>query len=422
MKNLTKIKKRSQVKSIFKSIFIALGIQLLFTTSSLGQEKLSIAVANPNVVKLKTNSVITAKMLRLELIKMDKYIIYDEFDMEDLYLKDSTYRDNCLSKTCLTRMGEELNVDYMLTGSYDLLGEKIVISLKIIDVKKKQVVNSKVKEFDNQISELQRMTEIILKEMHQIEVQKEVADKLNFKNEVITSNNIGRIKNNGPRIGIGILTGDFVEFANRPEAQGGMDIMPVVSMIGFQLEGQYVGTENFSGLIEGIFNVSGLEQGQFIPTLTIMNGLRFGKGGWEFAFGPGFGLKTESYGFFDTDGDFGQQGNYISESDWKSYALENYDDQILYPQFYNDGYFQIPDPARINSKYNLDEKHLDKRGKIALSTSFVFAFGRTFRAGNLNIPVNVFYSSKKDGGLVGMSVGFNVLKSKRNINGNRRRY
>jgi hypothetical protein len=48
---------------------------------------------------------------------------------------------------------------------------------------------------------------------------------------------------------------------------------------------------------------------------------------------------------------------------------------------------------------------------------FVFALGRTFRAGALNIPVNLFYSSQKGGGMTGVNVGFNVQKSKRTING-----
>ena len=44
------------------------------------------------------------------------------------------------------------------------------------------------------------------------------------------------------------------------------------------------------------------------------------------------------------------------------------------------------------------------------------AIGRTFRAGALNIPVNVFYSSSRGGGMVGASVGFNVEKKKKRIN------
>jgi hypothetical protein len=63
-----------------------------------------------------------------------------------------------------------------------------------------------------------------------------------------------------------------------------------------------------------------------------------------------------------------------------------------------------------------NETVLDKRGAKSLNTTFVFAAGRTFRAGSLNIPVNLFYSSQKGGGYVGLNVGFNVLKSKKPMN------
>ena len=389
---------------------------LIMTCQSFAQEKPTIAVANPNIVGLKTTTTIAAKLLRLELIKMDNYFVYDEFDMEDIYKIDSSYINNCLSKSCLVRMGASLGVDYMITGSFDELGNKIVLSLKVIDVKNESIFKTRVQEFDNQPLELQRMVEITLKEMHAIEVQQETVDRLQFKNEVITSNNLGRIKNNGPRIGYGVLTGSLTEFATRSVSQGGLGIFPAVSMIGYQLEAQYVGTENFSGLVEGIINVSGLEQGQFIPTITVMNGFRFGKGGWEFAFGPGFGLKSESYGFFDTNGSFGDAGNYISQNDWEGYADKTYNDIALYPEFFLNGYYTRPDVSEVNPDYNLNEKHADKRGKVSISTSFVFGFGRTFRAGALNMPVNIFYSSKKGGGLLGINIGFNVLRSKESIN------
>ena len=389
---------------------------LIMTCQSFAQEKPTIAVANPNIVGLKTTTTIAAKLLRLELIKMDNYFVYDEFDMEDIYKIDSSYINNCLSKSCLVRMGASLGVDYMITGSFDELGNKIVLSLKVIDVKNESIFKTRVQEFDNQPLELQRMVEITLKEMHAIEVQQETVDRLQFKNEVITSNNLGRIKNNGPRVGYGILTGSLTEFATRSVSQGGLGIFPAVSMIGYQLEAQYVGTENFSGLVEGIINVSGLEQGQFIPTITVMNGFRFGKGGWEFAFGPGFGLKSESYGFFDTNGSFGDAGNYISQNDWEGYADKTYNDIDLYPEFFLNGYYTRPDVSGVNPDYNLNEKHADKRGKVSISTSFVFGFGRTFRAGALNMPVNIFYSSKKGGGLLGINIGFNVLRSKESIN------
>jgi hypothetical protein len=61
-------------------------------------------------------------------------------------------------------------------------------------------------------------------------------------------------------------------------------------------------------------------------------------------------------------------------------------------------------------------ENFDKDGSKKLATSFLIAFGRTFQAGSLNIPVNAFYSSQKGGGFVGVSMGFNVQKSKQPIN------
>ena len=184
-------------------------------------------------------------------------------------------------------------------------------------------------------------------------------------------------------------------------------------MIGYQIEGQYVGTDKFSALVEGIFNIAGLEQGKFIPTINIMNGFRFGSAGWEIGFGPGLGLKKVSNGFFDTDGKFGEIDTYFNTQDWYDFA--NNTNAIDNPEFYKaDGTMKTL--TEINSKYNLDSKFADTRGTLVISTQFVMAFGRTFKAGALNIPVNVFYSARKKGGMVGFSVGFNVVKSKKAIN------
>jgi hypothetical protein len=355
----------------------------------------TIAVANPNVNGLTVKPESVAKMMRLEAIKLNKYKVYDEYDMADVLKAKEEYRSQCYGQNCLLKLGAELNVNYVMCGSVDGLGNKIALTIKIVDVKNQTLYKSSVKEFDNQETEIQRMIEILLYEMHGFTVDKVIADRLAFKNEVITSNNIGKINNSGPRIGGAALVGSLNEFATRSTSEGGLDIAPFVSMIGYQFEGQYVGTENFSALVEGIINVSGLEQGKFLPSFTLMNGFRFGKSGWEFAFGPRLSVKHTSQGFFDTDNLYSQNGKYFSESDWVKYAANN--------------------QVTLNEAYTFEE-NLDMRGSSKLSTSFVVGFGRTFRAGSLNVPVNLFYTSQKGGGFAGINVGFNVQKSKQPIN------
>ena len=368
----------------------------------------TIAVANPYVNGIETKSETVAKMIRLELIKMQQYKVYDEFDMKDVIKTKEEYRLECYGQDCLLRMGTDLNTDFIMCGSVDGLSNRIALTIKIIDVKGKTLYKTTVKEFDDQEVELQRMIEIVLKQLHDVPMAKEIVERLDYKNEPITTTNLGRINNSGPRIGGAYLVGSINEFARRPENQGGMGIQPFVSMIGYQFEKQYVGTENFSALFEGIVNVSGLEQGQFIPSFTVMNGFRFGKAGWEFAFGPGFGIKKTSTGFIDTDNTFSNNHQYFTEQEWYTYANRTYADD---PNFIQDGKFKAPTPGDINPNYTF-AKHGDMRGATYFNTTFVFAVGRTFHAGALNIPVNAFYSAQKGGGMLGLNVGFNVQKSK----------
>lgn len=387
------------MKTLFLTLTTIIGISL----TGYSQQKSSIGVANPAVSGLHATPEIAAKLIRLELIKLDQYSVYDEYDMQEAYSGDPNLSKNCLSKSCLVKLGSTLKVDYMVSGSFDALGNKIVISLKIIDVVNDVIYKTSVREFDNQEAELQRMTEIVLKEMIGISVDKDLVDRLKFNNELITANNVGKVKNTGPRVGFAVLTGTLHEFATRPSNQGGLDIQPVMSMIGYQFEQQYVGTENFSALIEGVFNISGMEQLQFLPSLSILNGFRFGKSNWEFAFGPGFNLSKTTKGFFDTEGVFGDKNRYYNESDWRTYSTETYGTPEV----------NLEDV----SNYQM-EKNFDKRGNTSISTQFIIAAGRTFKAGSLNIPVNLFYSSKGKGGMLGLSVGFNILKSKTPINSN----
>ncbi|MEN9290579.1 MAG: hypothetical protein RLZZ357_422 [Bacteroidota bacterium] len=390
------------------SALLLVAILFGLNTTFLAQTNATLAVANPNVNSLTIKPEAAAKMMRLELIKMNKYKVYDEFDMNEIIQAKEEYRTGCYGQNCLTRLGEELKVDYVMSGSIDGLGNKIVVTVKIIDVKNQALYKSAVREFDNQETEIQRMIEIVLSEMHGITIDKVTLDRLAFKNEIITSNNVGKVNNSGPRIGFAYLTGDLNEFAMRNEQYGGLGIQPFASMIGYQIEGQYVGTENFSALVEGIINVSGLEQGQFVPSISLLNGFRFGKGNWEFAFGPRFGIKSVSNGFFDAQKKYnpsysGSEGQYFSQSDWNTYAQENglvaANGDILAPEY----------------GYSFTEC-FDKRGSKDLSTSFLVAFGKTFQAGALNIPVNLFYSSQKGGGYIGVNMGFNVQKSKQPIN------
>ena len=107
-----------------------------------------------------------------------------------------------------------------------------------------------------------------------------------------------------------------------------------------------------------------------------MNGLRNNRTGLEFAFGPQISICKQARGFYDINGEW-----------------------ILRSEI--DADFDQPIPDNF-------EYRLDSRGDYRVASSFVFAVGKTFRSGNLNIPVNFFFVPNQDGSRMGISVGFNT--------------
>ncbi|MFT4601822.1 MAG: TolB-like protein [Arenicella sp.] len=377
-----------------KSIFTLM--VLLFASHSMAQ---SAAVASIQTFKIYAHSSTASKLVSMELIKLNKYTVLDHFDTQEV--PDVAKYDSCFAKQCLIEYGQALETDYIFSGSIEKLSGKIIITIKMIDVKNKSVQKTMSEQFSDNESELQRMIRVTLQKMHGIEPDPELYRQLKFNEEVITSKNTGRINNSGPRMGVAYSHGSIEEFLTRSENRGGLDIAPVFSNIGFQFEAQYVGTENFSAIFEFIPSLNALEQGKFLPSFAILNGFRFGKQGWEFAFGPNFGFTKRSDGFFDHDGIYdsspGGYGKYWSRQDLQSAGFDYSDSAIK-----ENGYLYTPTS--------------DLRGDLKLSTRWLMAFGRTFSSGALNIPVNVFYSSVKKGGMMGVSVGFNIIRSKKTLN------
>jgi hypothetical protein len=383
---------------------ISIALALVVNFKAQGNNNPTIVVAIPSMQSMTITPKTAAKMLNLELIKLNTHNVYDEFDVAEVVNTNPAFQKDCYGLNCLTSLGKALKVDYVLSGGIDRFGKKIIVSLKIIDIKKGTIFKTSFKEFGTQEEELQRMIELTLREMLGLENQKEIVDQLSFKNDAITSGNVSRINNSGPRIGYAILTGSLAEFAGRSEAEGGLDVIPSLSMVGYQFEKQYIGTESFSALIETIVNINGLEQGLFIPSVSIMNGFRFGKSGFEIAFGPSFGLQQSSKGFFDTENHYGKGANYY----WTDQEYNTYTNSLIDPQ--------NPAPTPKPEALYQYQTHLDSRGATQLSTRWVMGIGRTFKSGALNIPMNVFYSSTRKGGMIGLSVGFNVVKKKESVN------
>ncbi|MBD3636882.1 MAG: hypothetical protein HUJ25_06015 [Crocinitomicaceae bacterium] len=382
-----------------------IGIIIIALSLTVTAQAQTVAVADLSTTGLSLSPEIAGKLMRIELIKTEKYKVLDKFDM-DAALEGNGSFENCYGKNCLITMGELLNVDYIFSGSIDKLGPKFVITIKMVDVKGKSLHLTNTKEYGDHPDEIQRMIQITLNELLGLEVNEELRKRLEYNHDLITSTNVGKVSNAGPRFGVSYVAfGDMAEFVTRDKRNGGLDAIPLMSNMGYQFEGQYVGTENFSALFEVIPNVAGLEQGQFFATISFLNGFRFGRSGWEFAFGPSFGARRMIEGL-EIDGEFQTKPEYLDN---------HYNTWLGDPSNFDSLGYAIQPYEKPSPSWS---KRLDTRGDLEFNTNWLMAFGRTFRAGSLNIPVNVYYSGNKYGGVLGASVGFNIVKSEQSINQN----
>lgn len=369
---------------------ILLGLVIGFTSISGIAQTTTTNANTPSMVigGIEVNNISGEKLesvLRLviyeNLVTSKKYVVNDRYDVAEKLGADKVSK--CLGKDCLIKVGKELNSDFAMSASYDGLGDRILISMKIVNVNSGEIVQNEIEQFENQPRELNRMTDIMLDKLTSGTMVETVASRaLVFKDGPASSTGLGKMNNNGPRIGFAFATGANGDYFYRGENDGGIGTHPLLFNFGYQLEKQYAGTENFSGLFEFIGNISGLEQGSPIPSLAILHGVRFGKGAWEFALGPSITAKKLYTGTKDYDGTF------------RSYS-------------------DLANSGVMNAETFQYTTRPDTRGATYLGSNFVIGLGKTFRPGSLNVPLNLYASINKYGTTYGLSMGINITRSRK---------
>ncbi|MBS1635560.1 MAG: hypothetical protein JST26_06515 [Bacteroidetes bacterium] len=353
-------------------------------------------------------------LLRIELEKLDTFQVVDRYDLsyfmekkvkqqyDELYKDmfagkpqkaDSCYRrlynetqarfDNCFSKQCLVEVGKAFNSDKVVTGTAERFGDIIILTLKLIDVKSESIEKTQVNEYLNVQDEVPLMIRMsllqLLHKSYDPELLKTISKRNNYES-AINNNNKMSVNLNGPRSGFTLFTGETARIIQSPKEQGGFNAYPGMFQFGYQFEKQYLNEGSCQALFEFIPTITGFNENIFIPSLTIMNGFRENKYGWEIAFGPTFAGITKADGYYDAN------GNWQLAKKWNENTLGK-------------------NPYTITNR-------LDSRGDLQLNAAFILAVGKTFKSGRLNIPVNFYWVPGKDGSRYGVSVGFNAKKKK----------
>ncbi|MDX2174637.1 MAG: hypothetical protein SFY56_16145 [Bacteroidota bacterium] len=368
---------KTKLKTLATSCLIALALNINAQT-----KKQSLTVLNIDAKSVNTDPVTMGNMVRIELEKLDTFDVMDRYDVAYLIEKNKISILNCYGKTCLTEIGETVNSDKMFSGTVEQMGKTIMVSYRLINVKEKKIEKTYVHEFLNLPEEIQNMIKLSVADMFNKKIDKNLMDKLSKKYEFDNSNNNPteeRLRLDGPRMGCIAYTGALQSRISESKNSGGFGAFPVMFQFGYQFEKQYLNEGKVQALFEFLPMITGLDQGYFIPSISILHGVRSNVNGWEFAFGPTFNLMPMAKGYYDAD------NKWQLQSTWNN----------------------NPDNANIKNPFEIIER-LDSRGTYMFHSAFVMAAGRTFKSGKLNIPVNAFVVPGRDGWRFGVSFGFNA--------------
>jgi hypothetical protein len=369
------------IKSIAGILLSCLGLNDV-NAQSTKVEKSTLTILSIDINGLKTDPQQMGNLVRTELEKLDTFEVMDRYDVAYMVEKNKLNINNCYGKLCLTEIGETIHSDKMLSGSIELYPKSIIYTLRLIDVKTKSIEKTTVMEFLNLPEELQAFTNITVRTMFNKSVDKNVLIKLTQRNgldNALNNPQKDRLRLDGPRLGFVAFTGNVGNILQADKSVGGFEAFPAMFQFGYQFEKQYLNEGKMQALFEFLPMITGVDQGYFIPSFSLLHGLRSNVNGWEFALGPTINLSPKSHGYYD------ESNVWHREDDWT----------------------KNPDNQNVKNPFTIKER-LDGRGDYAVQTGFVIAFGRTFKSGKLNLPVNMYVIPSKDGFRIGASLGFNA--------------
>jgi hypothetical protein len=353
-----------------------------FFTISLNADPIkrpTITVLNVDSKGLQLDPQQMGNLTRIELEKMDSFDVTDRYDVVYLVEKNKLNIANCYGKMCLLEVGNVIQSDYMFTGSVELYGQTIITTFRLINVKSQAIEHTQVMEFLNFPLEVQTMIGISIQKMFgypvNIELLNKLTKKYNYEN-AINNPLKSRVDLEGPRFGYAFIFGKEAKRLIDSKENRGYDATPAMFQFGYQFEKQYLNEGNYQALFEFIPMVTGVDQQIVVPSLTVLNGFRNNKLGWEIAIGPTIGIATYS--------------------------------ELAY---INGRYYSRKELDKLGMNEYKTEKTIDSKGDPELTSALVIAFGKTFKSGKMNIPLNVWFTiPTHEGFRVGISVGYNSKK------------
>jgi len=128
---------------------------LLIAAALYSQENIAVLELDPDGVTASEAKTMTNK-LRGELFSTGQFTVIERAQMDQILKEQGFQQTGCTSQTCVVEVGQLLGVKSMVAGSIGKVGAIYLVSLRLIDVAKGNVVRNADVEVEGDISEVLR--------------------------------------------------------------------------------------------------------------------------------------------------------------------------------------------------------------------------------------------------------------------------
>ncbi|OGK06475.1 MAG: hypothetical protein A2487_21370 [Candidatus Raymondbacteria bacterium RifOxyC12_full_50_8] len=135
---------------IVKVFFILLIASVIYS-----QENIAVLDLEADAVTASEAKTLTNK-LRGELINTGHFTVIERGQMDEILKEQGFQQTGCTSQECAVEVGQLLGVKYMVAGSIGKVGSIFLVSLRLIDVTKGNIVNPVDQEVDGDVSDVLR--------------------------------------------------------------------------------------------------------------------------------------------------------------------------------------------------------------------------------------------------------------------------
>ena len=101
-----------------------------------------LAVINFDIVGKALTKQQFISITRTEIAKLDTFQVLDKYTVQEVLDENPINLDKCYGVKCLTNIGKKLNVKYVIAGTAELIIDKAIITLRLIDINNEKVIKT----------------------------------------------------------------------------------------------------------------------------------------------------------------------------------------------------------------------------------------------------------------------------------------